>query len=181
MPSPRILHVVIGVPGRMRLVDYLKARLIVVPITEIGNLITQGHVRLPGGAIGRTFDPVSNGDRITIDAAAMDALKSAGRWNPPWNEAVDVLFEDDDAMVVFKPAGLHVHPLGDRRAQTLVGALVHRASRGCEPKWGAWRPHVVSRLDCVVAGLLVVAKGAEAKDAFVKLQKRHAFDRTIAT
>lgn len=174
----RLLHTVSGVPGRMRLVDYLKARLVVVPVTEIGDLVTGGHVRLPGRSIGRTFDPVADGDGLSIDAAAIAALEAAGRWNPPWPHPVDVGFEDDDALVVFKPAGLHVHPLGDRRSETLVGALVHRASQGRDAHWGAWRPHVVSRLDCVVSGLLVVAKGAEAKDAFVRLQKRQALERT---
>lgn len=173
-----IRHTVTGVEGRTRLVDYLKARLVVVPVTEVGDLVTQGHVRLAGGAVGRTADPLATGDELAIDVAALRALEAAGRWNPPWNVAVDVRHEDDDALVVAKPAGVHVHPLGDRRAQTLVGALVHRAMQGGEQPWGAWRPHVVSRLDCVVSGLLVVAKGAAAKDAFVRLQKKHALERT---
>lgn len=174
----RIEHTIGGVAGRARLVDYLKDRLVQVPVTEIGNLITEGHVGLGTQRPGRTFDRVADGDRLTIDGNALHALQSAGRWNPPWQHPVDVVHEDDDVLVVVKPAGLHVHPLGDRRSHTLVNALVHRASAAHEPPWGAWRPHVVSRLDCVVSGLLVVAKNAATKARLVDQQKKHRLGRT---
>ena len=179
-------HRVEGVEGRARLVDYLKQRLVAVPVTEIGDLITGGFVMTGSETVGRTADPVATGDLLRIDRSALDRLRLGGRWNPAWEAPLVVAYEDDDLLVVDKPAGLHVHPLGDRREHTLVNALLHRCGArstvdstddAVEQPWGHWRPHVVSRLDCVVSGLLLVAKSPEIKTAFVRAQKRGELHR----
>ncbi len=177
----RLEHVVSGVAGAARLVDYMKDRLAVVPVTEIGDLITCGFVRIvrAGAEVPtRTFDPVVNGDRIDIEAAALARLEASSRWNPPWDHVLPIRFEDDDLLVVEKPAGMHVHPLGDKRENTLINALVHNAGGRPGAPWAGWRPHVVQRLDCVVSGLLAVAKNAAAKDVFVRAQKKREIVRT---
>lgn len=174
-------HKVCGVGGVTRLVDYLKARLVLVPVNEVGDLITSGFVRIAiagRSVIGRTIDLVADGDRICIDVAALAALEAALRWNPPWDHPLAVHHEDDDLLVVEKPAGMHVHPLGDKRERTLVNALVFRAGGRAGHAWANWRPHVVQRLDCVVSGMLVVAKHAAAKAALVRAQKAGTLQRT---
>ena len=174
------LHVVRDVAGVARLVDYLKARLVAVPVTEIGDLITTGRVRIAVGghvARGRTIDVVADGDGILVDAAALGELERASRWNPPWEHAVAVLHEDDDLVVVNKVAGMHVHPIGDKRTHTIVNALVARAGVRDDNPWGRWRPHVVQRLDFGVSGVLAVAKSAEAKAALVVEQKNGEVSR----
>jgi len=182
----RLRHVVHGVTGSARVVDYMKDRLALVPVTEIGDLITSGRVVIstrgedPDAprAPARTMDPVSDGDCIAIHDVALAALESASRWNPPWDHPLVVLHEDDDLLVVVKPAGMHVHPLGDRREHTLVNALVHHAGGRPGRPWAAWRPHAVQRLDVVVSGLLLVAKNAACKAELVRAQKRKAIRRT---
>ena len=174
-------HVVCGAGSGARLVDYLKARLVLVPVNEVGDLITSGFVRIAtatGSVVGRTADPVADGDRIAIDPRALAALEALLRWNPPWDHPLVVHHEDDDLLVVEKPAGMHVHPLGDKREHTLVNALVfHAGGRAHEP-WARWRPHVVQRLDCVVSGMLVIAKNAAVKAALVRAQKAGRLQRT---
>ena len=116
--SGRVDHVVRGVAGVARLVDYLKERLALVPVTEVGDLITSGFVMIgigDGEVSGRTGDLVADGDRISIAERALAALEASGRWNPPWQQPLTMRHEDDDLIVVEKPAGMHVHPLGDRR------------------------------------------------------------------
>jgi len=178
---PRVTHTVTGVAGTTRLVDYMKDRLALVPVTEVGDLITSDFVHVAVSrdeVLGRTIDLVADGDRILIDASALARLQQSGRWNPPWQHEFAILREDDDLVVVEKPAGMHVHPLGDRREHTLVNALVHHAGgRGNDP-WAKWRPHVVQRLDAVVSGVLVVAKNAWSKAALVHAQKEHEIVRT---
>jgi len=171
--------------GAMRLVDYLKAFLVAVPVTEIGDLITTGRVemeihgdRLGNRLPGRTIDVVTGGDRLFVDRAALAELERTSRWNPPWDHRIAIIHEDDDVIVCAKPAGMHVHPLGDRREHTLVNALVFHAGVRPGHPWGTWRPHVVQRLDAVVSGLLVVAKNAESKAALVREQKRGELSRT---
>ena len=127
---------------------------------------------------GRTIDLVANGDTISIDSAELARLEASARWNPPWDHELAILHEDDELVVLDKPAGMHVHPLGDRREHTLVNALVHHAGGRSGGAWAAWRPHVVQRLDCVVSGVLVVAKNATAKAALVRAQKKREIVRT---
>jgi 23S rRNA pseudouridine1911/1915/1917 synthase len=174
-------HLVPQGTAAVRLVDYLKAHLVAVPVTEIGDLITSGFVTIEvngSRASGRTIDILTGGDRIFVDHAELVRLESAARWNPPWNFPLSLIYEDDDVLVADKPAGMHVHPLGDKRDGTLVNALVFRAGVRPGHPWASWRPHVVQRLDCVVSGLLVVAKSAEAKAALVREQKRGELSRT---
>jgi len=185
MSTPPLTHTVTGLAGTSRLVDYMKDRLALVPVTEVGDLITSGFVGVTAGVgadgaavRGRTIDLVANGDTIAIDAAALARLEASSRWNPPWEHELAILHEDEELVVVDKPAGMHVHPLGDRRDHTLVNALVHHAGGRRDVAWAAWRPHVVQRLDCVVSGVLVVAKNAAAKAALVRAQKKREIVRT---
>jgi 23S rRNA pseudouridine1911/1915/1917 synthase len=182
-PAPCAGHVATNVRAGARLVDYMKDRLALVPVTEVGDLITGGRtwVRAARGWIrGRTTDLVADGDGIAIEAAALAALQSSARWTPPWAASLSVLHEDDDILIVEKPARMHVHPLGDRREHTLVNALVRHAGGGSDGPWAAWRPHVVQRLDFVVSGLLAVAKHAEAKAVLVRAQQQHGIERTYS-
>ena len=73
-------------------------------------------------------------------------------------DALRVVYEDRDLLVVDKPAGLVVHPAGPHRTGTLSQLLAERGAAGGEP----WRPGIVHRLDRDTSGLLVVAKGEEA-------------------
>lgn len=81
---------------------------------------------------------------------------------------VRVLYEDDDVLVVEKPAGLVVHPAAGHRQGTLAQLLAARGAAGGEP----WRPGIVHRLDRDTSGLLVVAKSDAAhrrlKDALAQ-------------
>jgi len=182
--SQREEHQATRTGGTTRLVDYLKARLIVVPSREIGGLITSGfvHIRRDGkAAAGRTFDLLVAGDRIAIDRRALAALETSRRWIVPWETTLQLHHEDEDLLVVEKKAGVHVHPLGARREATLLGALIFHAGARADQPWGEWRPHIVQRLDRAVAGLLLVAKGAAMKDALCRLQQRGELRRRYRT
>jgi 23S rRNA pseudouridine1911/1915/1917 synthase len=194
-PLPCAVHVASHVRAGSRLVDYMKDRLALVPVTEVGDLITEGRtwIRAGRGPIpaeswrsraghdwirGRTTDLVADGDEIAIESSALAVLQASARWTPPWDAPLAVVYQDEDLLVVDKPACVHVHPLGDRREHTLVNALVHHAGGGHDGPWAAWRPHVVQRLDFVVSGLLAVAKNAQAKAALVRAQQSHRVART---
>ncbi|MBI5505214.1 MAG: RluA family pseudouridine synthase [Deltaproteobacteria bacterium] len=175
-----VQHRVTHLDGVTRLVDYLKARLVVVPSREIGALVTSGRVsvnRDGRDAAGRTYDVVAAGDLISVDAEALSALETTGRWIAPWNAALRVHHEDDDLLVVEKDAGVHVHPLGTRRGSTLLGALIFRAGARAGQPWGQWRPHLVQRLDRAAAGLVLVAKGATMKGTLDRMQRRGGLRR----
>ena len=84
-----------------------------------------------------------------------------------------IAYEDDDLIVVDKPAGVVVHPAAGHRSGTLVDALRGRAAGGPEP----WRPGIVHRLDRDTSGLLIVAKHDRAHRALQEMLRRREIER----
>jgi len=77
----------------------------------------------------------------------------------PERRALEILYEDDDLLVVVKPAGLVAHPTARQRDGTLLNALLWRAGTA------GWTPRLVQRLDRDTSGVLVAAKSAAAHAA----------------
>jgi 23S rRNA pseudouridine1911/1915/1917 synthase len=142
-----------------KLVDYAKARLVVVPVREVGPLIARGAFQVDGraAAIDTTVDGT---ERITVDNAALADLAFV-----PEPLDLAIAFEDDALIVVVKPAGMHVHPLGPHRRGTLLNALLWHCGAREDNPWGAWRPAPVHRLDRAASGLVVFGKSAVVCDA----------------
>ncbi len=90
----------------------------------------------------------------------------------PEDIPLDVVFEDDDLVVVNKPPGLVVHPAPGHFTGTLVNALLHHCPR-LSGIGGVARPGIVHRLDQDTSGLIVVAKSQPAMDALVKAFSSH--------
>jgi 23S rRNA pseudouridine1911/1915/1917 synthase len=84
-----------------------------------------------------------------------------------------IVYEDDDVLVVDKPAGLVVHPGAGRESGTLVDALAGRLAGG-DPE----RPGVVHRLDRDTSGLIALARSEEAHRRLAELVRERAFERT---
>ncbi|MCX5741071.1 MAG: RluA family pseudouridine synthase, partial [Proteobacteria bacterium] len=138
---------------------------------EIGRLITAGAIRL-GDRVGRIADPTHPGDVVTVDAAAIAAIALAVDARP-----LEIVDEDASRVIVDKPHGMHVHPIGPYRADTLVNALLHHAGARADQPWAAWRPHPAHRLDRAAGGLVVIAKSAAAHDALRQQLETHQLHR----
>jgi 23S rRNA pseudouridine1911/1915/1917 synthase len=134
-------------------------RLDVVLAASVGSrsqaqrLIADGRVLVDGRAAPKNHR-VGGGERITVDdvqpgGPAPDADAPVARF--------EIAYEDDDLIVVDKPAGVVVHPARGHREGTLAQALAGRAAGGEDP----WRAGIVHRLDRQTSGLLVVAKSEE--------------------
>ncbi len=81
--------------------------------------------------------------------------------------ALDILFEDDDLIVLNKPSGLVVHPAAGHQQDTLVNALIHHTS-DLSMKFGENRPGIVHRLDRDTSGILVIAKNDFAHEGLAQ-------------
>jgi 23S rRNA pseudouridine1911/1915/1917 synthase len=114
-------------------------------------LIDEGHV-LVDGAPGRAAGRLRAGQAVELRVPELRAAEPL-----PERIALAVVHEDDDLMVVDKPAGLVVHPGAGAPAGTLVNALLHHA-KSLSGVGGVLRPGIVHRLDKGTSGLLVVAK-----------------------
>src|ERR1700736_2181952 len=108
------------------------------------------------GFHARARDLVRSGDRVEVNEPPPDKID-----NQPEAIPLDVLYEDEDLIVINKPAGLVVHPGAGHREHTLVNALLHHFPK-LSGIGGKERPGIVHRLDKETSGCLVVAKTDEA-------------------
>lgn len=139
-----------------RVVDACWDRLGVVTTRTVGPLIADGAITLDGRPT-RIADVVRAGQVLAVDLDALTRLSADHRLVPPTDRPVAVVHDEGGLLVVDKPAGLHVHPMGPHRADTLLGRLLWRAGARPDRPWSDHRPHAVHRLDRPTSGLLLVA------------------------
>ena len=96
----------------------------------------------------------------------------------PENIPLDIVYEDDDLLVVNKPAGLVVHPGAGNWTGTLVNALLYHCGNSLSGINGVKRPGIVHRIDKDTSGLLVVAKNDKAHVGLAKQFEVHSIQRT---
>ena len=149
-----------------RLDQYLAGLLIGQSRNRVQRLIADGHVRVNDGP-ARAGVRLRKGDRLSWEVPPTEPSRLQA-------EAMDlrVLYEDDDLVVIDKPAGLVVHPGPGHATGTLVHGLLARGA-GWSTIGGAERPGIVHRLDRDTSGLIVVARNDETHRALTRqLQQR---------
>ena len=137
-----------------RLDQWLAARLAPdLSRSRVQALIKQGAVRVAGKPVEETKRKLAAGDEVTIDMPEPEPAEPEGEDIP-----LDILFEDDELIVISKPAGLVVHPGAGNWTGTLVNALIHHCGDSLSGIGGVRRPGIVHRLDKDTSGVMVVAK-----------------------
>ena len=116
-------------------------------------LITEGQVHSAGATLKDPSRRVNAGDRITIEVPETTSAIPLGEDIP-----LEIVHEDDDLIVIEKPAGLVVHPGAGNWTGTLVNALISHCGASLSGIGGVARPGIVHRLDKDTTGLMVVAK-----------------------
>jgi 23S rRNA pseudouridine1911/1915/1917 synthase len=145
---------VADVPGA-RLDSYLAARLSGISRTRLQKLIAGGLVTVNGQA-ARAGLKLAAGDHLLVSVPPILPGTLAAEPIP-----LRILYEDEDLLVIDKPAGLTVHPAPGHPEHTLVNALLSHFPRLAE-MGDLLRPGIVHRLDRDTSGVLVVAKNATA-------------------
>ncbi len=142
--------------------------------TRAKEIILAGLVTL-NGELAKPSARVEPGDVIEADVPELEALRA-----DPETIPLDVLYEDDDIIVVNKPAGMVVHPAPGSATGTLVNALLGRGAVLSEAG-GALRPGIVHRLDRHTSGIILVAKNNPAHRALAAaFQERRVSKRYLA-
>jgi 23S rRNA pseudouridine1911/1915/1917 synthase len=134
-----------------RLDRFLAAGLPELSRTRIQELIAEGRVRV-NGARAKASHRIAAGERIEVEALPRPPLEAV-----PEEIPLEILYEDDDVVVVNKPAGMAVHVGAGTARGTLVNALLHRYAQ-LSAVSGALRPGIVHRLDKLTSGAIVVAR-----------------------
>lgn len=140
--------------------------------TRIGRLIAEGAVRVDGTV---ALDP-----KARIDAGAeviIDVEEAQDSHILPEDIPLDVVFEDDDLIVINKPAGMVVHPAPGTPSGTLVNALLAHCGADLSGVGGLKRPGIVHRIDKDTSGLLVVAKSDAAHHGLAAQFEAHSVER----
>jgi len=140
--------------------------------SRLMKMIAEGAVALDGVAITEPKAKVAEGQVYTLTlqpAVDVDTLAE--------DIALNILWEDDDLIVVDKPAGMVVHPAPGSWTGTLVNALLHHFGGNLSGVGGEKRPGIVHRIDKETSGLLVVAKSDRAHHGLAAQFEAHSVNR----
>lgn len=137
--------------GKIRLDQYLAAHLPELSRSRIQSLIKSGDV-LVNGTPAKPKNPVSRGDSITVRIPEPEPAEAR-----PQDIPLDILYEDEDVVVINKESGMVVHPAAGNPDGTIVNALLHHCG-DLSGIGGVERPGIVHRLDKDTSGCLVIAK-----------------------
>jgi len=168
--SPRQFTVTPTEAGQ-RLDVYLAHQLPELSRTRIQELIHQGLVRINGGIAKRSHRVVV-GEVIAVEVLARPPLEAVPEALP-----LEILYQDDDVVVVNKPAGMVVHAGAGTASGTLVNALLHHLGK-LSGVGGELRPGIVHRLDKATSGVLVVARNDAAHRSLAEQFRSRSVEKT---
>lgn len=140
--------------------------------SRLAKLIADGAVKVDGVVV---FDPRF---RVLEDAEITIAVEVAEESHIGAEDIpLDVIFEDDDLIVINKPSGMVVHPAPGTPGGTLVNALIHHCGETLSGVGGMKRPGIVHRIDKETTGLLIAAKSDRAHHGLAKQFADHSVER----
>ena len=154
-----------------RLDKFIAEKLPNISRSKIKTLINKGYITV--NKIKRDPDhKLGLNDKISIDQKNEESSKLLGE-----NIILNIVFEDEDLLVINKPAGLVVHPGAGNKSGTLVNALIHYCGSSLSTVGDGKRPGIVHRIDKDTSGLLVVAKNDAAHLNLAKQFENHSISR----
>lgn len=141
--------------------------------TKISRLIKKGALLVNNQIVEESSKKISFGDKIELTVPEPVATDLQAQ-----NIHLDIVYEDDDLLVINKPIGMVVHPGAGNPDGTLVNALLYHCEGNLSGINGELRPGIVHRIDKDTSGLLVVAKNDIAHNILAKQFEDHSIQRT---
>ena len=157
--------------GGERIDKYLSEQLEDMTRSHIQKLIKENMVRVNRMTVKSNFK-LSASDQIEVEIPELkepDIL--------PENIPLDILYEDQDILVVNKPKGMVVHPAPGHYTGTLVNAIMYHCKDNLSGINGVMRPGIVHRIDMDTTGSLLICKNDRAHQALAKQLKEHSITR----
>jgi len=162
-------------PENIRIDKYIAENAEDVSRSYAATLCEEKKVTVGSRPVDKKYQP-KDGEIIEIDMPEPQGLELL-----PEDIPLDILYEDNDVIVVNKPQGMVVHPANGNENGTLVNALLFHCGDNLSAINGVVRPGIVHRIDKDTAGLLVVAKNNDAHNALAdQLKERKASRRYYA-
>ena len=140
--------------------------------TAIQRMIEQGKIRVNGSLVKVSYK-VQSGDKIEIEKEKAKEIQLKAQYIP-----LEILYQDDDIIVVNKPKGMVVHPANGNLDGTLVNAIMAICKDSLSGIGGEIRPGIVHRLDKNTSGAIIIAKNDKAHINLSEQLKNHEIKKT---
>ena len=137
----------------------------------IQKLLKDGHIKVNGRAVKANYK-VNSGDQICVTIPELETPDIL-----PENIPLDILYEDDDILVINKPKGMVVHPAPGHYSHTLVNAVLYHCGEQLSGINGVQRPGIVHRIDMDTTGSLLICKNDRAHQILAEQLKEHSITR----
>ena len=156
----------------MRLDAFLAARLPELSRSRAASLVQEGRVTVNGRPVSKSCR-LSGGETLSVSLPEQPVDTALTAQDIP----LDVVYEDDDVIVVNKPVGMVVHPAPGHPDGTLVNALLYHCGSSLSGINGVLRPGIVHRIDRDTSGLIIAAKNDRAHLALAAQLQDHTLAR----
>ncbi len=156
----------------VRLDSFLAAEVEGLTRSAAQRLMEEGRVSVDGKVTAKSYKLVG-GEEIAVTLPEVEDVDVVAQDIP-----LDVVYEDDDVIVVNKPVGLVVHPAPGHPDGTLVNALLHHCGDSLSGIGGEKRPGIVHRIDRDTSGLIIAAKNDFAHQHLAAQLQDHSLART---
>ena len=143
--------------------------------TKLQNLIKSGNVTVNGISKKPSY-LINENDKIEFNIPEYQTVKIE-----PENISLDIVYEDDNMLVVNKPSGMLTHPAVNEKNGTLVNALLFKYGENLSDVNGELRRGIVHRLDRNTSGLLMIAKNNKTHEFLAELIKNHQITKKYRT
>lgn len=140
--------------------------------TRLARLIDEGAVTLDGAVVRDPRAVTAEGAEVAITVEEAEESHIL-----PEDIPLEIVYEDDDLLVINKPAGMVVHPAPGTPSGTLVNAIMAHCGDNLSGVGGVKRPGIVHRIDKDTSGLLVVAKSDTAHHGLAAQFEKHTVER----
>lgn len=168
----KTIQLIVPTEHRGDRIDTVLSRSLTVTRSAAQHLLEQGHVTAcDGKKLGKSMRVVG-GEELTVELPDLEPCEALAQDIP-----LDIVYEDNDLLVVNKPKGMVVHPAAGNPDGTLVNALLHHCPDSLSGINGVMRPGIVHRIDKDTSGLLIVAKNDKAHQGLAEQIKEHSFTR----
>lgn len=157
----------------MRLDKFLSAKMSDFSRSRLQKLIADGFVECDDVVITDNSHKIKVGDSYQVTVPPAQEAEPQ-----PQDIELNIVYEDEDIVVVNKPAGMTVHPAAGAYDGTLVNALLFHCKDNLSGIGGVKRPGIVHRIDKETSGLLVVAKNDSAHHFLSEQFAEHSIERT---
>ena len=151
--------------------DVAVSEILEITRSSAQGMIDEGLVSVNGRSQSKNYRLREN-DELEIEEQELKELTVE-----PENIHLDIVYEDEDIVVINKPSGMVVHPAPGNESGTLVNALLYHCKGSLSGINGVVRPGIVHRIDKDTSGLLVVAKNDESHVFLSSLLKDHGIKR----